>query len=81
MAVFPNPTSGKINLSIEHKGFEDRLSFQIINQHGRIIKQKDWFPTNNDLPINISQHPPGIYFLKATGRNGTFRTKIIKTAR
>lgn len=81
MAVFPNPTSGKIHLSIEDMGFEDGLSFLIINQHGRIIKQKDWLPTNNDLPIDISQHPPGIYFLKATGRNGTFRTKIIKTAR
>lgn len=81
MAVFPNPTSGKIHLSVEGKGFEDGLSIQIINQQGRIIQQKYCFPTQDDLLIDISQHPPGIYFLKATGRNNTFTTKLIKTAR
>jgi hypothetical protein len=81
ITVFPNPTSGKIHLSIEGKGFEDGLSIQIINQQGRIIQQKYCFPTQNDLIIDISLHPPGIYFLKATGRNNTFTTKLIKAAR
>lgn len=80
IVVYPNPTSGRIHLSTECNGFKEEFCITVIDLQGRVVKKKSWVQIHWDLPINLSQHPNGVYLIKATRQNATFREMVIKTA-
>ncbi len=81
IAVYPNPTCGKIHVSMKGDSFQDGFSIKIIDRQGRVIHQTLRNPIRDDLTIDISQQPHGVYILKANGQKTTFRKKLIKKAR
>jgi len=75
MAIYPNPTSGNVQL----KGFlpKDVESLQIFDGNGRqVLTDKDFYPFHN---IDLSELPSGIYCLRIGTVNGPIAHKIIKT--
>lgn len=75
MAIYPNPTSGHVQL----KGFlpEDVESLQIFDSNGRqVLTDKDFYPFHN---IDLSELPNGIYGLQIVTVDGPISHKIIKT--
>ncbi len=81
IAVYPNPTCSRIYVSTEGKDFQEGFSIKIIDQQGRVIKNRERPSTHEDLLIDLSPHPNGVYIIKVTGHNGTFQKKVIKTGR
>lgn len=58
--VFPNPTSGNVNIDFSDKDF-DEIQIKIINSNGQVIyKNKTKQPKFN---IDLSANPTGLYYL------------------
>jgi hypothetical protein len=74
--VFPNPASGKIQVRITGtNGHEGRLG--IYSQYGLHIKEMA--VPNNDLQIDVSFLPRGVYYLRYhNGSEGVYTSKIVK---
>jgi len=81
ITVYPNPTCSKIYVSTEGKDFEKEFSIKIIDHQGRVIKNRERTSIHDDLLIDLSSHPNGVYIIKATGHKATFQKKVIKTGR
>lgn len=71
--VFPNPNSGKFMISTK----QDVNDVRIYNLLGELILTTD-LKADNDLQIDLSNNPNGIYFLKATIEGQLLTRKIVK---
>jgi C1A family cysteine protease len=78
MVVYPNPTTGKINLDYlsETTG---KCNVRISNLTGVIILDKELSFTEglNSYIIDLSGNSPGIYFLELTGNSNLIFKKVI----
>lgn len=73
-SVFPNLSSGVYTLQLEQKSegiikVYDVLGKCIFNQRCK---------NQNDTQIDLSSHPPGVYFVEITNDQNSVRKKIIK---
>ncbi|MFC6859362.1 ELWxxDGT repeat protein [Zunongwangia atlantica] len=77
--VYPNPTYGPINVSLEKTTFSNMniIPIEIYSLNGNLISEKNIKPENNILRLNINDLSAGIYFLKL-GNNTNETIKIIK---
>lgn len=69
--VSPNPTSGLVNVP---QGL-DIYAVKIYSVDGQILKDKT---LNGENVINLRKYPPGTYFIKWTGNQFTYTSKVIK---
>jgi hypothetical protein len=65
--IYPNPTSGVLNLSVDGKN--SISSFSIYNCTGHLVKQE--FNLKNQIVIDVSDLPSGFYILKANDSRGS----------
>ncbi|MBA3665541.1 MAG: T9SS type A sorting domain-containing protein [Bacteroidetes bacterium] len=73
--VFPNPSTGKINLSFDNK--QESINIKLSNSIGQLIFQKTSFNLDK-ITLDISEQSAGIYLLEIIGDNIFTRTKLIK---
>ncbi len=73
--IYPNPTSGIVNINLT--GLEDLsgLSLQITDVSGKIIKQL--LVNSKELSVDLSEFESGVYFLRIQTENSIFVEKII----
>ncbi len=73
IVIYPNPTTGKLTINNSKSIINNVV---IIDITGKTIKQ---LPVNsNQLTIDISSYPNGIYFIKLQNNEGIETRKIIK---
>ena len=68
MITYPNPTKDLISLKFEN----DRNQFvilELINNNG--VKLDEFITTDNELDINLSKYPSGIYYIYFDSTNNT----------
>jgi hypothetical protein len=72
-SVFPNPTSG--NIEVSYKESKVNASISIYDAFGRII----YLCTTQTFPlqINLTGNKPGLYFVKITTNENSYTKKII----
>jgi hypothetical protein len=76
LSVYPNPTAGLLQLTIENYNKED-FSYQLIDMEGKTIQSLSI--TNSKTIITVNELATAIYFLKITHNNKVLKTfKIIK---
>jgi len=78
--VYPNPTTGVLNL-IQKPFNNEQLTInniEIFDIYGRKHEGAKGRKGENTNEINISHLPAGLYFLKITTKNGVFVEKVIK---
>ncbi len=75
--VYPNPTSGHIKITLDKK-VETVKSLEIINIAGKKVAHQMDLGNNQELSIDISSAPAGIYFGKVVSINGTYTFKFMK---
>ncbi|RYD99306.1 MAG: T9SS type A sorting domain-containing protein [Sphingobacteriales bacterium] len=68
--VYPNPANDKLFV----EGLSTFKNVTIVNSLGQAVAQ----PKANKSYLSIDQLAPGIYFLKATGKDGLYTQKFIK---
>ena len=76
MAVFPNPTTSLVILSIQNYNSEE-LNLQLFDINGRIIQSQKI--TQTETQISMENLSSAIYLLQVSGNNRPIKTfKIIK---
>lgn len=65
LAVFPNPASGTLNISLE--GAKGNVSASIIDMTGRVVANEK--ASSNKISINVSALARGAYFVKVMNDN------------
>jgi len=64
--VYPNPTTGDINLSVEN--IIDKTRINIILETGQIVFDKEYYPLEGKIieQIDLKKYPNGIYIIQVT---------------
>lgn len=75
IAIFPNPSTGIVNLMAHSKGQITRI--QLFDLGGKEMKITAQYE-NENVVLDISSCPSGEYLLKALVNNETIETKLIK---
>lgn len=73
--VFPNPTTGKFEVSLVTMASIRNASILIYDNTGRPVKQFEW--DGQKLNIDLTSHSKGIYLLKVVTPDWTEMKKII----
>ena len=72
--IYPNPSNGQILI----KGLRiDVTKLEIYNFTGVTVYTTTKFDSNNTKQIDISNTPPGIYFVKVSDNKGIYTKKIL----
>jgi len=76
MSVFPNPTSGLLNVQFEPQ--TETLQFSIIDLGGKQVLSSR---SSQSFQLHLEQLAPGSYFLNVRSQNGSLRKtyQILKT--
>ncbi|MDF1572041.1 MAG: DNRLRE domain-containing protein [Bacteroidales bacterium] len=75
--IYPNPAGDFLHFrSKEFQSLPGRV--EILSADGHKVMQLGMSALNNG-PVDISQLPEGLYFIRVTGTSGNFTTKFIKT--
>ncbi|MBG6110598.1 hypothetical protein IWX84_001477 [Flavobacterium sp. CG_9.10] len=75
MSVYPNPSSGQVNLRIDQ--YLGKVSIQIIDINGRVVSKFKNEEFNNLKTIDLSRLQKGVYIMKVNGDDLEFTEKII----
>ena len=73
-AMFPNPTSGEVNLKWDSS--ED-VSVRIFNSLGKIVFYAKDLNLQNGQEIDVSSFNSGVYFVKLNSSKGEITKKLI----
>ncbi|OFY94795.1 MAG: hypothetical protein A3K10_04725 [Bacteroidetes bacterium RIFCSPLOWO2_12_FULL_31_6] len=72
--VFPNPAKDKIVIS---NLANEETSIEIYDFNGKVVKNINEIPNNNEQEINLSELNSGIYFIKVLQNNQIKTSKLI----
>jgi len=78
LQVFPNPTSGLLNIFIE--GANGEVQLRVMNTMGTSLGTYNFVPGTNGMiekSIDLSEQAAGIYFLQAEGDNIHHTLKVL----
>jgi len=78
IAAYPNPANNNLNITIPNKWQGKKVSYEIFNNHGRMIIKEEPNSSSQTETLNVSSLAPGIYLVKATCEGETATQKIIK---
>jgi hypothetical protein len=74
--VFPNPFEEEVNILINNG--PETVNTQIFNYVGQLISHKDYTLDSNEIKINFTGLPSGIYILKVKGEGINSNFKVVK---
>jgi hypothetical protein len=61
LAMFPNPTQSEVN--IQYSGYGSDVELSIFDLTGRLMKTEQLPIKSNNLLLNVSSYPTGIYIV------------------
>lgn len=79
VSVFPNPTSGRVNIALNLKNAET-VSLQLMGTDGKLLLQEGPHRLNaglQNLDLSMGTMAPGSYILEVIGESGVAHRKII----
>ncbi|MDC1276724.1 carbohydrate-binding protein [Algibacter sp.] len=76
--VFSNPIKNNTIQVNSVDFYENEIPVEIYDLSGKLLFSKTYQPTTNQLKIDVSSMPKGIYLLKVASKESTFNYKIIK---
>ncbi|MFO7790074.1 MAG: PKD domain-containing protein [Bacteroidales bacterium] len=77
MSLFPNPTTGKLNLNI--KGYNGKVELQILNIQGEHILQETFMSDGKmEHVFDMDPYIPGVYIFRVKTEDKLYYHKIIK---
>ena len=79
MTVYPNPSFGDLNIEYTSTNEED-IQLKIVDKAGRVqwLQQRDVVEGFNNLKLDISELPAGMYYLELSSSNIQLQERIIK---
>ena len=76
--VFPNPTTGQLNVKLQLPDNDHRVTITIRNVLGQIIQSADLDPAKDILTsFDLSNFSPGIYFISIHNGDNDLVKKVM----
>jgi hypothetical protein len=77
--IYPNPTSGSLILELNSQ-ISEELHIELYAQQGEIVFEMDHFLQEgvNQIPIDVSELIPGMYFVRIVSTGGSRVHKFVK---
>lgn len=77
VAVYPNPTEGKVKVALQAKG---QIDVKVIDQFGRILMQQNWMSNGNFLEkeIDLSGYAKGVYVVDLTNGKRRWTQRVVR---
>jgi hypothetical protein len=78
LAVYPNPIKDEVKVDME--AFKGKIfSLEILNISGqKVFEQREQISSTNELRINTSNYPQGIYLVSLNSEGKTYRSRVVK---
>jgi hypothetical protein len=80
MNIYPNPCSDHLTIVYDTENQWD-IQYQILNIHGENLTgavRVHTFPGTNQIALDLSVHPAGIYFIRIDAGKQMYTQKVIK---
>ena len=74
--VYPNPTPGRLNISISELKEKERTSIKVLDLEGRVVVDIDNLQLDN--PVDLTELPNGAYIIVIQLGKEVTKWKIIK---
>ncbi len=74
--VFPNPLDNSTQLFLG--AVEEKIRLAIFSSDGQLVKKGVYDPNGNQISLDFTGWPPGVYVIKFEGENTRGTTKVIK---
>jgi hypothetical protein len=74
--MFPNPTSGYVNISINAP--EQVFEIQVFDAMGRLVNSVKNQTADRNIVLNLTDLPSGVYMVRITGEAGFIVKQIVK---
>uniref|UniRef100_UPI0026103BCF T9SS type A sorting domain-containing protein n=1 Tax=Fluviicola sp. TaxID=1917219 RepID=UPI0026103BCF len=71
--VFYNPSNQLATIKVLE--YQDHLTYSIVDLSGKTMVQSQITET---LSLDLSEYPPGMYFIRVEGTNGQLTKKVIR---
>jgi len=75
--IYPNPTDNKVTIQLSGKDYKLTNSISIYNTNGSLIRRIDINDPTNQMDLDLSNTPSGVYFIHLHFTNGTITTEQI----
>jgi hypothetical protein len=75
--IYPNPTGGKLNISIDNFKLTDQASYTLIDTKGAIVLSQQSI-TNGNMEADFSSSPVGQYYINVILNDKRTTWKVIK---
>lgn len=75
--IYPNPTTGDLQIAITTEDIDSEVSIEIYNAVGQLVNSVSSF--DRILNISIADQPDGVYLIKTTVGELTEMSRIVKT--
>ena len=75
--IYPNPTSGEVNIKFDYRLLEDDFTVRVINIFGQTVYQETIHNNKNEKQLNLNNHPDGPYYLSLQSGTKIITKKII----
>ncbi|HSY75245.1 MAG TPA: T9SS type A sorting domain-containing protein, partial [Bacteroidia bacterium] len=79
LEVYPNPTTGMVNMSISLAGEKQNVGIRVINTMGQVLWNSKYNNVSGSLKkqIDLSAYSKGIYIVQVTTDNGVMFRKVV----
>ncbi len=75
--VYPNPTTGQFHISLG-EDFTGNASIEIYDVIGKVVTRMNNLNDRQEITLDISDSPAGIYFGRLKAENKTYLFKVLK---
>ena len=78
ISIYPNPNPGIFTVKLNEVVSNEQVELEVFNQLGEKVYTKQAKLENNQLQVNISSLPSGMYLLNFKAANAQWHGKILK---
>ena len=77
MNIFPNPSNGKVYITLDKSIAGQNFSIDVFNLNGEVVYNAARAEATDTKEFDLSALPSGIYVIRLSGDDTTYRRKII----
>lgn len=77
IGIYPNPSSGKINIDLTGAENEYIIGVRVINLQGQEVLIRNYSDQSTSVELLLQDYKNGLYFVEVTTNSETIRSKVI----
>ena len=74
--VYPNPTSGWVNMSLELPSIQTNGTVVVMDLNGKVLQSFEL--DSDEIQVNLETYPAGVYFIKVNTLGSVHTAKVLK---